>query len=1356
MRIEDPIKIDFAKDNEDYTKARIEALYGHANHMGFFPIGRLNFWHGGVHIDGNHAITAIADGRIIAYRMATDYTEETFRETTSKYSNGFMLIQHYYRSPQGKTLRFYSLYHHLMPKTEMEEEAGKNVPEFYAKHTITVKKGKTDQLLGLAARSSKSSSIKKKGQKVHLIPIGHTFTLDPKKEKRSVNPVPLPVEATTVKPIIKPNFDGEWAKGTNYKRIKFTDIDGVEHRNVYTYVNAAYNTPLGGGVYKVIYPTHDQPDTIYMIKGNTKTIQKGALIYDKPDHKGKGKLLKVVSKGTSGEAKKVNKHWYKVKDKEEYIQAKDVDVVTTLKDDIVYDTTTDVDVPVKAGDIIGHTGMYGYRGNEKYRAVHLEVFTDDPDLEEFLKNTQDNDRTRYKTKANIKIWNSKPLKKPLPKKTKVKVYQRKGNFAQIGFENFERDIPTDGILWTPNRDGKEAGQIGYSKEKGYAVLDEKAANSYLDNALEKGVSKLIYKAKIKINNQDGRTVTFTHPRAGQKYWVDGALIPEATPVRKKLEPIALQPKGVKLSFGTEILKEPQEEESSAEMTTTPVADTPVHSGEEQQWLEISDTIERVYEKEPDDTTIEFEEFKPEVEFKTPVSSVELDDILWWKIKGKYRNEEDNLLSKEGWVQKAKEEEGKPKPTTEEEPDLQVLNPYNWLSYGWKQYDNTDGTYIYDFKDEKDAPDFIKEVWEMVDLPETVTNQNGTVEERRDRVLNRYELQQAMRVKKKVRALSHMIIKHPSEWDYKGDRYASLKAEVEELYKKGIDQEEDAERRQEMEQIRDEKLALLEEKINALCFWKEIKDIEIAKPEEKKEEKKPKLSMLPEGFVGLVSEPKVEEPTFSLETEETTKNSKEKRTFPVNNSNVWHFHPIAFVEHFKMLQQNKSGECYCNRELTVEEFKNIFTRIRKSEKLGNDILSHSNCSIPNEDKTFDRLTEEFNKTTKKYGINQCIQKMHFIAQLYWESARFTTGLEFVSGDNYNPGNHKDAKLLGNTLNGDGPKYKGRGFMQLTWRNTQLEYLKYAAKHNQGVLKDKTDIQLEKRSNSYEIYISDDLAYAMDSAGWFWSKYKKIAFKTNSSKTKYSDILGETLNEVALKGDKYINIISTFVNGGGNGKSERKDYYKILKNIFKYNYICINNENKREIVTGDEAPWVKYVYQEFIEYQGVKEDQSPLKEKIKEYHNSSTAKGKNYKISWCASFVSWCFEQAGYKNINSGSNSFAFDWAPEGNRLAKEKSDSFRTPDPNLTGWIEGEECKPFVGAVIVLSYSHCAVIVGKNTKENKYVYIGGNQGKGIQEIKYGTVNIGKEYAIMKPIRYNPKSFELLELDKNEDGNYFTTH
>lgn len=193
---------------------------------------------------------------------------------------------------------------------------------------------------------------------------------------------------------------------------------------------------------------------------------------------------------------------------------------------------------------------------------------------------------------------------------------------------------------------------------------------------------------------------------------------------------------------------------------------------------------------------------------------------------------------------------------------------------------------------------------------------------------------------------------------------------------------------------------------------------------------------------------------------------------------------------------------------------------------------------------------------------------------------------------------------------------------------------------------------------------------------------------------------------------------------------------------------------ELKKTKKAPWMKFAEKEYLNYKGINENKSPLKERISDhYHKSTTLGGLHYgkktewtdKISWCASFVNWCFEQTqDFKKTNlskGGSyNSLAFDWTPK--------------------NWENGEKCQPFYGAVITLKYSHTAFIVGKNTKKNKYVYLGGNQGgknSGEQQIRYGTITIGKEKSISKPIGYkvNENEYKLKEMSVNADGSYKTT-
>lgn len=193
---------------------------------------------------------------------------------------------------------------------------------------------------------------------------------------------------------------------------------------------------------------------------------------------------------------------------------------------------------------------------------------------------------------------------------------------------------------------------------------------------------------------------------------------------------------------------------------------------------------------------------------------------------------------------------------------------------------------------------------------------------------------------------------------------------------------------------------------------------------------------------------------------------------------------------------------------------------------------------------------------------------------------------------------------------------------------------------------------------------------------------------------------------------------------------------------------------ELTKKEEAPWMKHAMSEYNTYKDIEEKTSPLKERIQTYFSTTNAKTGKYTSPWCGAFVNWCFEQTDeYKGTNSGLTALAFDWGDKGNAKAKT---SRHKPD----GWENGETCQPFYGAVIVLNYSHVAFIVGKNSKKNKYVYIGGNQGgdkSGTQKIQFGSVTIGKEFQIMKPKKYivTSEQMKLKEYSIDKDGSHATT-
>jgi len=69
-----------------------------------------------------------------------------------------------------------------------------------------------------------------------------------------------------------------------------------------------------------------------------------------------------------------------------------------------------------------------------------------------------------------------------------------------------------------------------------------------------------------------------------------------------------------------------------------------------------------------------------------------------------------------------------------------------------------------------------------------------------------------------------------------------------------------------------------------------------------------------------------------------------------------------------------------------------------------------------------------------------------------------------------------------------------------------------------------------------------------------------------------------------------------------------------------------------------PWYVIAFREI----GVKEYPVGDNGKIIEYHQYTSLKAKDQKTSWCASFVCWCFEQAGVESTNSAWAKSYLNW------------------------------------------------------------------------------------------------------------------
>lgn len=146
----------------------------------------------------------------------------------------------------------------------------------------------------------------------------------------------------------------------------------------------------------------------------------------------------------------------------------------------------------------------------------------------------------------------------------------------------------------------------------------------------------------------------------------------------------------------------------------------------------------------------------------------------------------------------------------------------------------------------------------------------------------------------------------------------------------------------------------------------------------------------------------------------------------------------------------------------------------------------------------------NDTMARYEIDTPLRAAHFLAQLIHESGSFNYTVELDSGLAY-----EYRSDLGNTQKGDGPRYKGRGFIQLTGRTN---YAHYGLAVGRDLINDPDLVATQ---------------YPADVSGWFWANH--------------------SLN--ALADVDNANAITRLINGGYNGLQDRIFYLQRAKAILQ---------------------------------------------------------------------------------------------------------------------------------------------------------------------------------------------------------------
>ncbi|PKQ61441.1 hypothetical protein BZG02_15930 [Labilibaculum filiforme] len=306
----------------------------------------------------------------------------------------------------------------------------------------------------------------------------------------------------------------------------------------------------------------------------------------------------------------------------------------------------------------------------------------------------------------------------------------------------------------------------------------------------------------------------------------------------------------------------------------------------------------------------------------------------------------------------------------DDANISEVSAHDWTVFGFETFKDQEDEFVFnktvEILKQENAPGFIKTVWKQID-------KDG------NKILSSKELASGLGDEFVVKKLSKMICYHTSEW---GLKYSSLQSEIETLLDEGINKEENADKKNALNQKKDLTITNTKQKVDNLQFWSKVKvPIPKTTPE------------IPPDWIydPIRNQSRKRYPwdrDFEYEQEE-----EEYTPFPISPK-VYHFHPIAFVE-----QMRRMGGC-CSAKMNKEELKTIAYDSKDS-----DIEKH----LPG-------LNEAF----KNNSINTCLRKVHFLAQIIHESARLSATKE------------------GGVLDSDYGGFPGRGLIQITGESNYKAY------------------------------------------------------------------------------------------------------------------------------------------------------------------------------------------------------------------------------------------------------------------------------------------------------------------------------
>lgn len=171
---------------------------------------------------------------------------------------------------------------------------------------------------------------------------------------------------------------------------------------------------------------------------------------------------------------------------------------------------------------------------------------------------------------------------------------------------------------------------------------------------------------------------------------------------------------------------------------------------------------------------------------------------------------------------------------------------------------------------------------------------------------------------------------------------------------------------------------------------------------------------------------------------------------------YHFHPLQFIEEFRKCGWLSAKEMVqmlpaTGLGLTYDQALSIITvgQHRKDKYV-----------VPT------GMHRALNLVRRKYYLETPLRTAHFWGQIVQETDGFQTVREYASGADY-----ENQPGTGNTEDGDGPRFRGRGVIQLTGRANYGRYGKYRRR----------DVTHEP----HQLLLEKDAYSACDASGFYWA-------------------------------------------------------------------------------------------------------------------------------------------------------------------------------------------------------------------------------------------------------------------------------